>query len=140
MNRNRSALAPAIALASLAILLFALAPASAHEGHHHHMGAKTGAKTTTVTGEVVDTGCYLADGERGPDHTTCATRCITRGMPMSLVTTDDTVYLLTMNHDNADPYNQLKKMAGLTVSVSGTMLSRGGMKAIDVTAVHTAAQ
>ena len=55
-------------------------------------------------------------------------------MPMGLLTSNGTLYLLTLNHDNADPYNSLKAMAGKTVSVSGTVMTRSGMKAIDVTA------
>ena len=49
------------------------------------------------------------------------------------------VGLLTMNHDNHDPYNQLKEMAGKTVSVTGTVMIRSGMKGIDVSAFRAAA-
>ena len=38
-----------------------------------------------------------------------------------------------MNHDNADPYNKLKDMAGKTVKVTGVVMARNGMKGIDVT-------
>lgn len=92
--------------------------------------------TKTVTGEVVDTGCYLAHGAKGEDHESCATKCISRGMPMGLLTADGTLYLLTLNHENADPYNQLKTLAAKTVSVTGDVYQRSGMQGIDVTAVR----
>jgi hypothetical protein len=87
----------------------------------------------TITGEVVDTGCYLGHAARGEKHVSCATKCINQGMPMGLLTSTGTLYLLTLNHDNADPYNALKAMAGKMVSVTGTIMARGGIKAIDVT-------
>ena len=86
----------------------------------------------TISGEVVDTGCYLGHAARGEKHVSCATKCINQGMPMGLLTADGTLYLLTMNHDNADPYNQLKAQAGKKVQVTGTVMARSGMKAIDV--------
>ena len=95
--------------------------------------------TKTVTGELVDTGCYLSHGARGAKHVDCATKCIANGMPMGLLTSGGVLYLITLNHDNADPYNQLKGMAGQTVSVTGTMMTRNGMKGIDVTEVKPAA-
>ena len=93
----------------------------------------------TLTGEVVDTGCYLGDGARGAKHVDCATKCIANGMPMGLLTKDGALYLITVNHDNADPYNQLKEMAGKTVSLTGTVMMRSGMKGIDVTEVKPVA-
>ena len=86
----------------------------------------------SITGEIVDAGCYLGHGERGPKHAECAKQCVAGGMPMCLLTSDGSVYLLTMNHDNPDPYNKLKTMAGRTVTVTGAVMMRGGMNAIDV--------
>ena len=43
-----------------------------------------------------------------------------------------TLYLLTMNHDDADPYNQLKAEAGKKVQITGTVMTRNGMKALEV--------
>lgn len=106
-----------------------------------HPGAKADPKSAakSYTGEVVDTGCYLAHGARGAKHVECATKCISEGMPMGLLTEDGTLYLITLNHDNPDAYNQLKKMAAKTVSVTGTLSERNGIKGIDVTAVKLAA-
>lgn len=116
---------------SAVILLGLLAvpfPVMAHEGH-----AMSHGRAATLTGEVVDTGCYLGHAATGAKHAECAGKCITGGMPMGLLTRQGTLYLITMNHDNPDAYNKLKSMAGKTVTVTGTSMMRGGMKAIDVT-------
>lgn len=120
----------------LAVAVYAF-PALAHEDHPTPTPAAK-AVSKSITGEVVDTGCYLGHAARGVKHVSCATKCINQGMPMGLLTTDGTLYLLTPNHDDADPYNSLKGMAGKTVKVTGTAMSRGGMKGIDVSAVQLA--
>ena len=128
-----------IALFAAASLAIVASQALAHEAHGagHSMGShmNMGGASKTVTGEVVDTGCYLGSGERGEKHVSCATKCIGQGMPMGLLTSNGKLYLLTLNHDNADPYNSLKTMAGKTVSVTGSVMSRGGMTALEVTEV-----
>src|SRR5919198_5246066 len=102
-----------ILLVALALPLAAMAAtaatAPAHQGHQ--AAAHKAEAPKTLTGELVDTGCYLGHGARGEKHVECATKCINAGMPMGLLTSDGMLYLLTMNHDNADPYNQLKTMA-----------------------------
>ena len=120
---------------SLLLACFA-APVVAHEGHMN--GGKGAMKT--VTGEVVDMGCYLGHAARGEKHTSCATKCINNGMPMGLLTSSGTLYLLTLNHDNADPYNSLKNMAGKNVTVTGELIARSGIQGIDVSAVRSAAK
>ncbi len=100
--------------------------------------SKAAAKATTVKGEIVDMGCYLAHGARGPDHQSCATKCISNGMPFGLLTATGKLYLLTMNHDNPDPFNQCKGMAAKTVEVTGTLAQRSGFTAIDVSGVKAA--
>jgi hypothetical protein len=120
----------------LAVAVYAF-PALAHEDHRTPVAK---AVSKSITGEVVDTGCYLGHAARGEKHVSCATKCVNQGMPMGLLTSDGTLYLLTLNHDDADPYNSLKGMAGKTVSVTGTIMSRGGMKGIDVGAVRLASK
>ena len=99
--------------------------------------AKPVSAPTSVTGEVVDAGCYLGHGERGPKHAECAKQCVAGGMPMCLLTSDGSVYLLTMNHENPDPYNKLKTMVGRKVTVTGPVMMRGGMNAVDVVSMKS---
>ena len=98
-------------------------------------------KPTTITGELVDMGCYIGRGARGEKHKDCASKCIAGGMPMGLLTAKGELYLLTLNHDNADPYNKCKDMAASMVEVTGTVMRRSGIPAIDVSDVkaHAAA-
>jgi hypothetical protein len=117
----------------LCIALAACAgPALAHDAHHM-AGQKVLKKS--ITGEVVDTGCYLGHAARGEKHISCATKCLNQGMPMGLLTSNGTLYLVTLDHDNADPYNHLKTMAGKTVTVTGELMTRSGMKAIEASEV-----
>ncbi len=96
-------------------------------------------KTVSITGEIVDLGCYLGHGAKGEQHKECATKCIAGGMPMGILTKTGTLYLLTMNHDDAAPFNQCKDWAGSEVKVTGTSMVKNGMKAIEVTASAAAA-
>jgi hypothetical protein len=100
--------------------------------------ASTSGKTVTLKGEVVCLGCYLGHGAKGADHKACATKCLAEGMPFGLLTAEGKLYLLTMNHDDPDAFNKCKTLAAETVAVSGTMVQRNGMTAVDVTGVKSA--
>src|SRR5437867_2812428 len=116
------------------LMLAAYAPrVVAHEGHH-----KPGEKvvTKTITGEVVDMGCWLGHAARGQKHISCATKCLNQGMPMGLLTSNGTLYLVTLDHDNADPYNNLKGMAGKNATVTGELLTRSGIRATEASSVQ----
>ena len=133
MNRISSSL---VMVAVLGVLAFSL-PATAHEGHQEP-DQKTMKKS--VTGEVVDMGCWLGHAARGEKHISCATKCLDQGMPMGLLTSNGTLYLVTLDHDNADPYLKLKSMAGTNATVTGALLTRSGIKAIEATTVQPASK
>jgi hypothetical protein len=99
---------------------------------------KAEAKPVTLKGEIVDMGCYLGHGAKGADHKACALKCIAGGMPMGLLTADGKLYLLTMDHDNADPFNKAKDMASMNVDLTGMVMDKGGMRAIEVTGIAEA--
>ena len=122
-------------LALVAVMMFAV-HAVADEGHAKM--EKPAKKAETFKGELVDMGCYLGHGAMGEKHKECATKCVANGMPMGLLTPDGKLYLLTLDHDNADPFNQCKSMMGQMVEVTGVSASKGGMKGIDVTGVKAA--
>jgi hypothetical protein len=96
------------------------------------MSHEATAPDKSVTGEVVDMGCYLAHEAHGAKHIACGSKCVAGGMPMGLLSADGSLYLLTLNHDNPDPYNALKKMVGQNVTVTGPVNERGGVKGLDV--------
>lgn len=130
---------PAIMMALFVSAFTLTDQAKAHEGKAHktetHSAEAHEAKPITVQGEIVDLGCYVAHAGEGPDHKSCAQKCINGGMPMGILTAKGTVYLLTLNHDNADPYNQAKTLAAEMVEITGPVHERSGVKIIDVTSV-----
>jgi len=96
-------------------------------------------KPTTMTGEVVDLGCYLGHGAHGAKHAECATKCIAGGMPMGLLTAKGDLFLLTMDHANADPFNHAKEWAAKQVKVTGQMNDKDGMKSLEVSSAEVVA-
>ena len=120
-------------LLSTMLVCIATTRGMASEGHAAGMKMDAAGPPKTITGELVDMGCYMGHGAKGAGHIACATKCINGGMPMGLLTNDGSLYLLTLNHDNAAPYNKIKVFAGKTVAVTGVTMERSGMKAIDVT-------
>jgi hypothetical protein len=146
MKRIRSQIVLTIALGALVVAAASAATTTSNTAAKPAakpaamMSHEATAPAKTLTGEVLDMGCYLGHEAHGAKHVACGTKCVAGGMPMGLLTADGSVYLITMNHDNADPYNQLKKMVGQTVTVTGAVSERAGMKGIDVTAAKVAAK
>lgn len=95
-------------------------------------------KSVTLTGEILDLGCYLGEGAAGEKHKQCAATCIEGGMPMGLLTATGEVYLLTPPHDNKDGYNKAKDWAGAKVELTGMVHERSGMKSIQVASAKPA--
>ncbi len=89
-------------------------------------------ESITASGEVVDLACYLAKGSKGTRHRACAQLCAKKGMPIGLLTGDGTLFLLIENHDNPDPYDDVKKLAGEQAQVTGKKFIRDGMVSIQV--------
>jgi hypothetical protein len=103
------------------------------------MSSMSSGLSTTITGELVDLGCYLGHGAKGAAHKDCAAKCISGGMPMGVLTPEGSLYLLTMSHSNADPFTKAKGMAAETVKITGAVSKRDGMQAIEVDAVELVA-
>lgn len=97
------------------------------------------AKPVTISGEVVDMGCFVGNGASGEKHAECGKKCIAGGMPMGLLTAEGQLYLLTMAHGNADPFNKIKDLAGKQVKVTGPTNERAGMKTLEVASAEAAA-
>jgi hypothetical protein len=95
-------------------------------------------KTVTMTGEVIDTGCYLGHEAKGEKHKGCAATCVAAGMPIGLLTDKNAVYLLVPPHDNKDGYNKAKELVGEKAEISGEQFVRGGMRAIEVASAKPA--
>jgi hypothetical protein len=88
----------------------------------------------TVQGEIVDLACYLPKGSRGPAHKSCAQMCAKHGAPIAVLTDAGDLYLLVDDHNNSEPYETAKKLAGDRAEIKGGKYSRQGMAGIVVEA------
>jgi len=135
----------------LALLLFVTVASygqtAATKGAHSPATQRAGVggpgprKYVTVTGEILDMGCFTSHGLRGAVHRSCATQCLLSGVPMGLITADSTTYMLTENHDRAmapssfpppDPYSQCRQWASFQIEVTGFMWERKGTRFLEV--------
>jgi hypothetical protein len=103
-------------------------------GSAHPLPARA-QEVVTVQGEVVDMACYMAKDKKGPAHKSCARLCAKGGVPMGILTDSGEVYLLIDNHDDNDPYEAVKKLAGDRAEVTGQRFVKPGVASIMVTAV-----
>jgi hypothetical protein len=118
-------------LSAVAMCLFALT-AVALRGS---MSTAFAQDDVTVQGEIIDMTCYMAKGSRGASHKACAQMCAKRGVPIGVLTDGGEVYLLLDDHNNPDPYDSARKLAGERAEVSGKKFSKQGVNSIVVTAI-----
>ncbi len=146
--------APALALAillSTSISPYAQTDATKGTGSPVSQQGRSGVpgpkKYVTVTGEILDMGCFTFSGLRGPLHRDCALKCIMSGVPMGLITADSVVYVLTQNHDRAmapgsfpppDPYGLCRGWPSIQVEIAGYTWERKGLKMLEVRMASTA--
>ncbi len=97
---------------------------------------KNGEKVT-VKGEVLDMACYMHQESRGAKHASCAASCINNGAPMGVIDDKGNVYLMVEDHQNAQPYADMKNHAAETVNVTGTYYNRGGTQGLVVEKVES---
>lgn len=89
----------------------------------------------TLQGELVDLTCYLDHGAKGEHHKACATTCALKGLPIGLLGKDDTLTLVVGAHEK--PMNtELADKMGTTVQLTGKVVTRNGMRMIEVSGVQ----
>ena len=86
----------------------------------------------TVQGEIIDMACYMAKGSKGSAHKACAQMCAKKGVPIGVLTDGGEVYLLLDDHNNSDPYEAAKKLAGERAEISGKKFVKQGVASIVV--------
>jgi hypothetical protein len=94
-------------------------------------------KAITVTGQVIDTGCYLSHDSKGPDHAACAAACAKNGVPLAILDASGKIYMpIAADHKNQN----LKLMPFIEkkVKVSGTLLDKGGVNGIAIKTIEAA--
>jgi hypothetical protein len=94
-------------------------------------------KDQTFQGEILDMACYVSHGSKGADHAACAKKCLKDGQPMGLLTADGKVFILFADHDDNAAFNETKKFAGSTVTITGVPFEKDGIKGITVHAVKS---
>ena len=97
------------------------------------------APQVSVTGEVVDSACYIKSGARGESHRTCAQKCGDAGIPLAVVEdgTGNVVWIASVD-DMETPNAKLRPFAGRRVTVTGTWAERGGAKLLLLRSVKAA--
>ncbi|MBU6282449.1 hypothetical protein KGQ64_09435 [bacterium] len=84
----------------------------------------------SVTGELVETGCFFVGGRRGPHHRACAMGCARVGQPVAIVDDSGVLRIAILDHRNEAPENPLIEHLGRRVELSGTAVERGGVHGI----------
>jgi hypothetical protein len=115
-----------------AALLFADRLSAGDAGEQN---AKTTAADVTLSGTVVDTFCYLQNGNHSAEHHSCSKTCIEKGVPAGFLTDDGTLYMLF----DQKPGSVKEKIAGfidVPAILKGTPMTRGGVKGIQIKTIE----
>jgi hypothetical protein len=91
--------------------------------------------TVTVKGEVVDMWCYLEGGDHGPKHKDCAVVCAKAGNPIGILDGKGNLYVAMGMKDHQPGRDILISKMAQTVTVTGTLVKKGGTQALYVTSV-----
>jgi hypothetical protein len=119
-----------IAAAALCFLALGLSSASAQ---------KAAGTKDSITGEVIDTSCYMKKGAKGAAHAKCAETCAKAGAPLSLLTDEDKVVFLVGAKDPGPGANPaLMEYVAKRVAIDGVWYERGGTKVFEVQKVTAA--
>ncbi len=101
--------------------------------------AATAAKRVTVTGELIDTWCYITEimYAEGTAHHQCAVWCAVGGIPVSILGDDGNVYMvLKVEGDEANVANpRIINIQTHKVVVDGDLYLRDGVRYLVVTQV-----
>ena len=89
----------------------------------------------TVTGEIVDSKCYLGvmNPGQGKVHRDCAARCLSGGIPPIFVTTDGREQFLLVGLDGrALGRDALREFIGEPITIRGEALARGDSRLLEI--------
>jgi hypothetical protein len=95
------------------------------------------APAATVTGEIIDSACYIKMGAKGESHRGCAQACADAGIPLALLEdgTEQVIWLAS-KADMESPNAALKEYAGRKVTITGEWAERGGAKILVIDSVE----
>jgi len=91
----------------------------------------------TLRGTVVDMHCYVTHGIHNAEHTGCANACIARGVPAGFLADDGTLYVL-FGEAPQSVKETVKDMADVPARLTGTPVTRAGVKGIQIKSIEKA--
>ena len=100
-----------------------------------HVFAQPKGERATVRGEVVDLWCYLEGGDRGPEKKQCATACAKAGNPIGILDAKGNLYVAAGLKDHQSAQALLVNKMSDEVSVTGTVVKKGGVQMIYIDTV-----
>jgi hypothetical protein len=98
------------------------------------LGAEEKPIEVTLKGTVVDMHCFVTHGIHDADHTGCANACIARGVPAGFLADDGQLYVL-FEQKPQSVKERVKNLADVPVTVKGTVVSRGGVKGLQIQSI-----
>ena len=95
------------------------------------------AETVMVTGEPIDTYCYVLMGAKGGSHRECAIECVKKGIPAGLLE-DGTnkVYVLLPDKDKSPLPKAVIENMGRKVTITGKVYTSGGSQFLTVESIR----
>lgn len=93
----------------------------------------------SVTGEVIETSCYVRTGARGESHAKCAELCAKRGIPLAILEegADRVVWIAGEDHMTSANETLLPWIAR-KVTVTGRWIERSGVRMLILDAIAPA--
>ncbi|TAM79735.1 MAG: hypothetical protein EPN47_18240 [Acidobacteria bacterium] len=89
----------------------------------------------SVKGEVVDLWCYSQEGAHGPAHRQCGMTCARLGNPIGIVDAEGNIYVAMGAKDHQPGRALLLDKMSQTVTVTGTLVEKGGLKLLYISTV-----
>ena len=95
--------------------------------------------TVSVTGEVIDSACYIKMGAKGAGHAECAEACAKAGVPLAILQdgTNNVIWVAS-NKDAHSVNTDLMPYVAKKVTVTGHYAERGGAKLLVMDSVQPA--
>ena len=94
---------------------------------------------TTIVGHIVGTACCMGHESKGEEHLACATECAKAGIPLAILESGTGKLYLPLATDHHSSANkQLMPYIEKEVRVMGTIVEKGGLKAIMIEKIEGA--
>jgi hypothetical protein len=98
---------------------------------------KEGPHEVAIVGEVVETACWVMAARRGEAHRACAIASARAGQDLGLLDDKGNLYLVVRDLAGRPEPNPLRDVIAERVEIRGTLIERGGARAIVARHVHS---